>query len=481
MTLKSKAVSGVKWTSLASAVVGVNDVARMVVLARLLSPDDFGLMAMALIVLGFAQMYADLGISAAIVHHQDITGDELSSLYWLNIFMGLAIVAIALASAPFVSFFFHDGRVVPLLRVAALVFLITPITAQFEILLEKELAFRFLAERDISGALANTAVAVTCAFAGFGVWSLVFGQLANSATRAVLIGRIGFARFRPSLRFRFADCRKFIGFGMFQIGERSINYLSQRMDQLLIGSLLGPRALGYYSFAFNLTAQPITRLNPIMTKVAFPVFAKLQKDDLKLRSGYLKLVGFIAAVNAPLLIGFAALAPWAVPVIFGPKWLPCVILIQILSLVVVFKSTASPIGSLQLAKGRADLGFWWNLLVIAFNVPAVYLGAKLAQGTGVATALLIVQVLFAIPVYLLLVRPLIGRCGHDYASVIVKPLAGALTMAMVVLSVPYALPRINSYLQLGLQLTVGAGVYYGILHAFYRKPLDDFQGVLWSK
>src|SRR5690242_8058621 len=150
MTLRSAALKGVKWTSLSSAIIVANDTIRTVVLARLLVPDDFGLMAMVAVVIGFAQMYTDLGLSAAVVHHQEITDNELSSLYWLNVLSGLIVFAAVWAATPLIPYVFHDMRVIPLTRALAFVFLITPISSQFEILLQKQLEFKSLAVRDIS-------------------------------------------------------------------------------------------------------------------------------------------------------------------------------------------------------------------------------------------------------------------------------------------------------------------------------------------
>src|SRR5262249_36314737 len=154
--------------------------------------------------------------------------------------------------------------------------------------------------------------------------------------------------------------------------ERSINYLSERLDQLLIGTLLGARSLGFYNFAFNLTGRPIWRINPILTRVAFPIFSAVQHDREKLRRGYLRLLSLLTTINAPLLIGLATLAPVAVPLVFGRKWTDSIILIQILSLVTLSRSVGNPIGSLQLAKGRADLGFKWNAFFLLVSVPAIY-------------------------------------------------------------------------------------------------------------
>ncbi len=294
MSLRAQTASAVKWTMVASTVVAGSEILRNIVLARFLFPVDFGLMAMVTIVIGLAQMYCDMGMSAAVIYRQDATDDQLSSLYWLNIFSGWTVFAVVWLSTPLITKFYNEPRLPLLLKAVAVVFLITPVCSQFENLLQKELAFDFLAKRDICTSACQTVVAVTFAALGFGVWSLVYGYLINAALRAGLLVHVGFTRYRPRFHFKTSDLKGYLSFGLFQLGERTAFYLSQRSDQVMIGSLLGAQALGYYSFAFNLAAQPLSRINPILTKVAFPAFSRVQDDVVRLRRGYMKLVGILS-------------------------------------------------------------------------------------------------------------------------------------------------------------------------------------------
>lgn len=481
MSLMARATAGVRWTVIASGITVISELLRNVVLARFLSPVDFGLMAMVLVVIGLAQMYTDIGISAAIIHRQDATPEQLSSLYWLNIFSGWAVFALVWLGTPLVTGFYNEPRLTPLLRVVALAFIITPICSQFEILLQKELLFSWLAKRDVAASVGQTFVAISCAVVGFGVWSLVYGFLAAAILRTLFLLPIGLTRYRPTLRFRRTDLKGYLGFGLFQIGERTAYYLSQRADQLLIGSLLGAQALGYYSFAFNLAAQPLWRINPILTKVAFPVFSKVQGDVAKLKRGYMRLVSMLTAFNAPLLIGLAALAPWAVPTIFGAKWTPSIILVQLLSFVTLLRSINNPIGSLQYAKGRADLGFWWHILALATMLPTVWLACKSGSVTYVAFALLVLQVLLAAPLYLMMLRPLLGKCGPEYAHATLKPGAVALAMGAVVVGLSGRVPILSTKYQFVMQIAAGAIVYSGLLWVFSRDVFVDIKSALLGR
>ncbi len=481
MTLRAQAAAGVKWTTLASGIIVVSEVLRTIVLARFLYPIDFGLMAMVTVVVGFAQMYTDVGISAAIIHRQDSTKAQLSSLYWLNIFAGWVMFVLFWLCTPLITKFYGEPGLPPLLHAVGIVFLITPICSQFEILLQKELLFDALAKRDIGASVGQTCVAIVLAVLGFGVWAMVYGFLIAAVLRVALLLHVGFTQFRPSFHFKWSDLKGYLGFGLFQIGERSAYYLSQRFDQLLIGCFLGATALGYYSFAFNLAAQPLSRINPALTKVAFPVFSKVQDDPVRLRRGYMKLVGIVTAFNAPLLIGLAAVAPWAVPAIFGPRWSESIVLVQLLSLVILLRSINNPIGSLQYAKGRADLGFVWHVISLVFSVPVIYFGCLLGQPASVAGGLLLLQISLSVPIYILLIKPLIGKCARDYTEVTLKPIAAASVMALGVLALSKPLHVLPIEVLLAIQIVFGGLVYLILLRGFHNEVLVDIVSAARSR
>lgn len=432
MDLRTQAFSGARWTTFATATSTTTQLLQLVVLARILPPEAFGLMAMVTIVIGFAQAYADAGISSAIIYHQDITSEQLSSLYWLNILAGIVIFVVLWLLTPFIAGLFNEPQLTSLLHAVSVVFLIVPLGRQYEVLLQKELKFNLLARQEIIAAIVSAVLVISCAFAGLGVWSLVIGQLTLISVQTIMLLWVGIRIHRPSAHFRFQDLQGYWQFGVYQIGERSINFLVQRMDQLIIGSLLGAQALGYYSFAFNLVSQPQSRINPIVTKVAFPTFAKTQDDVPRLQRGYLAVLKMLTAINAPLLIGMAVLAPMFIPLVFGNQWLPSVVLVQLTAIISLMRSIGNPVGSLLLAKGRADLGFKWNLGLLLFSSPAIYIAALWGNVITVAFAWLLLQAILQLPAYIWLVRPLVGPCGKPYINAVARPTALALIMGAAV-------------------------------------------------
>lgn len=435
-------------------------------------------MAMVTVTVGLIEMYTDVGMSTAIIHRQDTTKEQISSLYWLNIITGLVIFSLFWVSIPLIAQFYSEPRLPPLLRAVAIVFLIIPICSQFEILLQKELLFDALARRNIWASVGQTCVAITLAALGFGVWSLIYAFLVAAVLRVVLLLRVGFSRYCPTIHFNWLDVKGYLRSGLFQIGERTAYYTSQRSDHMLIGSVLGAEALGNYSFAFNLVAQPLSRINPILTRVALPVFSQLQNDPVKLKIGYTKLVSILTTINAPLLIGLAVVAPWAVPTIFGSNWSQSIPILQILSLVTLLRTINNPAGSLLYAKGRVDLTFSWHVMTLVLSVPLAYVGCLIGTPVSVAMVMLVLQLFLAVPMYLLLIRPLIGRCAQEYSRVILWPITIALMMGIAVYALSWNIPTLQGAPMIALQIIVGGLLYFALLRVICNDVFIEIKSAL---
>lgn len=452
----------------------------LAVLARLLSPSDFGLMGMVIVVIGFSQLFADMGISNAIIYHQNSTREELSSLYWLNIAAGIGIFIIIYATTPLIASFYHEAQLKDLLHLSAVIFLILPFGQQFQVLLQRELQFNRLAKIDITGSFANSVFAIALALLGMGVFSLIWGQLAGASIRTLLLFYWGLKNHRPHLHFSIHDLKKYISFGLYQMGEKAINYFNSNLDYLLIGSLLGSKALGYYTLAYNLVLRPTNLINPVITRVAFPVFSKVQNDIEKLKKGYLKVLQFLSTLNFPIMAGLAVVAPVLIPVVFGDRWLPSVILIQILTIVGLLRSTGNPVGSLLLSRGRADLGFKWNLALIITQIPGLYLGAKLGGTMGVAIAFALLMCIYSVFNYLILIRKMLGSCLHEYTASMWPALWKSLIMAGA-LSALNLIHNLSDILILTIQIICGIIIYMGLTAVYQKILLIEIKNMIFGK
>lgn len=410
--LRRLATSGARWTGTATAIRIALQFVQLAVLARLLRVEDFGLMAMVNVVLAFALAFADSGVSNAIIAFRDARRDELSSLYWLNVLSGIGVAALLWLLAPAIAGLYHQSALVDLLRASTIVFVIGPLGQQFQVLMERDLRFKRLAAIETSALVASTVVGIALAFSGYGVWSLVWATIVNSFVKATALAVIGWSTWRPAMHFRPGECRRFLRFGIYQMGEKTLNLLGQHLDKLVIGVLMGPVPLGYYDMASRLIARPYQIINVIFTRVAFPVFSAVQKDRDRLRKGYLELMEVLNALTIPLYVGMIVLATPFVLVQLGANFTPSIPLLQILSIVGLAFALSSPAGSLILACGRADIGLYLNILRTGLILLGIWIGARW-ELAGIAWAMVIVVFAIMFPVHAWVRWQLVGmRLGE---------------------------------------------------------------------
>jgi lipopolysaccharide exporter len=474
MSLTRSAVRGVRWTTLSMLLIATTQIIYLVVLGRILEPDSFGLLAMILVVTGFAELLAQMGLSEAIIQRPEPSHLELSSLYWLNITMGGLLYAVLLMVTPLIAALYSAPELERLLPWMALVFLISPWGVQFKALLQKRLQFKPLAIIEIVAAIIGALLAIVLALQGYGVWSLVWGQLAQSLVKALLLVLVGWRQqMLPKVYFNYTAVKPYLSFGLHLLGSNALNYVNSRIDQLIVGTLLGSQALGYYSMAFNLVLQPISRINPVLTQVAFPVLAKVRSDKARLKRGYFRMLDLLTSINAPVLLGVVAVAPLLIPVVLGEQWLPIVPLVQVLAPFSLIRSTGNAGGSLVLACGRADLAFYWNLLLFAFIPLTVAAGAKIGGLQGLVWTLLGLQMFLLFAWYFFAVRRLLGNCFLGFIGSMIAPVVFAALMVGAVVSIAPLLATLPAAMNLTVQVLFGGFIYVGLYLSFRKEFLKQ--------
>jgi lipopolysaccharide exporter len=479
MSIKQQTASGVFWTGISTFATVIIQFSQLALLAHLLKPDDFGLMAMVMVTIGFANAFADMGISNAIIHHQTVSRTQLSSLYWLNILAGVGVCLLVIALSPVIAQFYNEPRLTRLMLWAALIFLITPLGQQFQILFQKELRFRILAGSDVVASLMGFIVSTYLALHGQGVLALIWGQLATAACRSGLLMSLGWSTWRPSLHLNLKDLEGFVSFGLYQMGERSINYFAWNMDKLLIGRLLGATPLGIYNVAYQLMVRPFMVLNPILTRVAFPIFASIQNDDQRLSRGYIKLIQLIAFSNFPIYFCMFALAQPLILLLLGPQWQPVVAVFQILVWSGILYSLGNPLGSLLLAKGRADLGFWITLVGLITFASTILAGARWGI-TGVAWALLLSNTLILLPIDFWIRWFLVKMRPDDYVVGIAPFVLLSTALMLGMMKIYPVLPGVL-WLKLVCCAVFGGVFYLGSVWLFQRQFVLELMSIARAK
>ena len=436
MNLKQKAISGVKWTTLSTVVNAFVQILQISILARYLYASDFGLVAIIMVVIGFSQMFVDFGVSSAIIHKQDITKEQLSTLYWFNILSSIFVFIIIVLLSPYIALFYHEELLTNLIILTSTTIVIQSFGKQFFVLFEKELQFNILAKIDIIAALSSLVLAICLAIGGFGVYSLIYPLILRMSLKSFLLVLNGLKYHKPQLYFNISEVKEFIIFGMYQMGSGIINYFNSQFDVIIIGKIFGNETLGLYSVAKQLVMRPAQIINPIVTRVTFPAMSKIQNDTLKLKEVYLKTIYYLSSVNFPIYVLMIILAPEIITIFLGEKWLQVTTVFQILSIYALLRSTGNPIGSLVLAKGKPQYEMYWNIGLF-FIIPITIYISSFYGIIGVAWGWVILMLLLMIANWYFLVNKLCGAGFVEYHKQIIKPLFLAILFGIFVYLVKY--------------------------------------------
>ena len=425
MTLRRKAYTSVRWTTLATIARALLQLVQVAVLARLLSPEDYGLMALVGVVLTVAGVLTDVGLNSAYVQKQDVTTQQRSSLFWCNILMSAALALAVAAGSPLFAWLFEDARLIPLLMFSASTFLINAFGQQFRSTAEKNLNFRPLALIETTAAFVGFGLTVLAAVNQLGVYSLVLGNIATSFASTSLSWLFLAGEWRPARRLKFEDLKPFLGFGGAIVGNSIANQINVGLDLFIGGLTVSASQLGLYSVPRNLVLQLQFTINPIVTRVGFPLISQVQHDLPRVREIYLKTLNMTASINAPLYLGIAFYSPEVIQLLLGPNWDQSAVLLRILALWGLLRSTINPVGSLLMGMGKAKLSFKWNIVQLFIVPPLLCLGSYFGA-RGLAWALLGLTLILYLPVWYLLVRPLCNLTLTEYAIAVFKPILIAL-------------------------------------------------------
>ena len=457
--LKDRAVNGVLWTGASKFLTQALLILVTVILARLLSPDDFGLVGMAAIITVAVAMVNDRGLGTAIIQKKDIQETHLSSIFWTSIVFGLLLFAISSASGGLFALFFKNNLVSSIITFMALGFVIGGFGIVHKALLFRQLKFKTLAIIEICALFGYGLVAITMALSGFGVWSLVWSALLKDAIIVILLWLM--KKWRPRLLFHWSSLRQVLGFSANVLGTDIMLYVNSNVDYLLIGRLLGAAPLGFYSLALNMVKMPVQRLSGVVSKVAFPAFAAVQDDLVRFRSGFLKSILFISFVTFPLLVGLMILAPELVAVLMGVKWLPMVLPLQILCPVGILKSVGTTRGAVLTACGRADIEFRWNLAYLLPLVAVIYFGAQFGL-VGVAIGFTTLYVI-TFPIIQAITNAQIKLSAGEYILALLPAAVASSAMAVCVLAIRWL---VHDIFGLGNEAVLISGILIGIASYF---------------
>lgn len=410
MSLSKKVFAGGSWTAASTGILAIVQLVQLIVLARILSPGDFGVVAIIVMAQGFVEMLMIAGISNAIIQRQDATDDELSSLHWVNTLLGLLLGAAIVLLAPVVGMFFNNP--VAVLPVAILG-LAVPISAQSHVsraCLERDLNFRTVATTEILAGIVTVLAVIACTVA-WGIIGVSIGIVIGFAARALLFLKAGRRVFRIRAHLKFGETRRFLDFGIFQFLNSLVGFVDGNTATILIGRSLTPVDLGGYNLAYNASVNVPGKLNPAITRVMFPALSRVQADPPRFSEAVLKLITLTGIVNTPLMLALGLVAPAFVPTIFGDKWGWATSLVQILAVCGLLRALVNPMGVVLMARNRQRLGLAINIGKTTLSILVMATAIQIGGVTGAAVALAVSGVISLVINHFLLRHLLDARFG----------------------------------------------------------------------
>ena len=348
------------------------------ILARLLRPQDFGLVAMVTSITAFVSMFRDLGLSAATVQKLHVTHAQISSLFWINVALSVATTAVVIALAPVIAWFYHEPRLFHVTLILSLSFVISGLTVQHQALLRRQMQFKSLAIRDVVAMLCGVVSGIVLACLGFGYWSLVAVPVAANIGNCVLLWSI--CRWRPGPFQRGTGARDMLAFGGNLTASNIINYFSRNFDNILIGRVIGAAPLGIYSKAYGLLMLPITQINLPMAAVMLPGLSRLQKEPQEYARLFMNTVRVISFLTLPAVVFSFFFAHDVVLVLLGERWLSVVPVFRLLGPAALFSAIAFVPGWLCQSLGRPRRQLHYALI----SAPVCVLGFLVGIKWGIA-------------------------------------------------------------------------------------------------
>ena len=458
-------VSGTRWTSFGEVVSQILRVVTYVLLARLLAPRDFGLLAMALVITNFIDVIRDLGTRSAIIQKRDVSRELASSIFILNIGIAVVVTAVLVAIAPLVGELFETPDVIPVLRVMCIAIGIGALGLVQQGLLYRAMQFSAIAVALISGAVSQAIVALTMGALGFGVWALVAGIISGAFVTTLLLWIA--SGWRPFVHFAWSDIRGVASFSLNVTGVRVLNFFVNDVDKFVVGRALGAAALGIYSMGWRIVSQILTVTGRVLQQVLFPTLSAIQDDNEKVRRDFLRTMSVVALVFFPIMVGIATVADVFVRVVLGADWIPAIPLMTILALLGPIQISVWGASILFQAKGRADWMLRWRIVSGLAIVAAYFVGVRWGLN-GVVLAFAAVVVALAYPSLAIPFR-LIRLRFREFAMQMAPYILACAAMGSVVLMLQRALDWFG-WGDPGVLLSsivLGAAVY-GVFIWWYR-------------
>jgi len=456
ISLTRKVLRGGSWLfalRIAGKIVGL---LRIVILARILLPQDFGLVGIAAMAVGTLETFSATGFQAALVHKKESTLQDLNTAWTVSAARGLLLFVLLYVTAPYIAAFFESPESLPVIRVVAFSTVLAGFRNQAIVLFQRKLEFHKQFLYEFSAILAELLAVLILAFWLQNVWALVFSGLAANVTRLFMSYILCPQRPRPA--FDGQRFRTLFEFGRWVFFSNVLVFLITQGDDIFVGKVIGVSALGLYQIAFRLSNMPTTDISHVISSVTFPAYARLQDDLARVKSAYLKVLRVTLMIAMPMAAGIFLLADGGVEIVLGRQWQEAVPIIQVLAAAGLLRSIAATTGPIFLGLGHPRIDAQWQIIRLAILALAIYPLSLYFGILGVAFAVL-ASIFIATIGFLAMVAKML-RCRLKELLVASIQSLSATTLMVVSIKLVENSLLVDDAVQLAILVLVGGLVYF---------------------
>lgn len=420
MSLGTKLLSGTKWTTISTIGRSLFQLIQISILTRFLAKEDFGLVAMAGVVINFTNIFAELGFTSAVLHKQAPTSNEYSSLYWTNIVISLILYLILLLLTPLAASFYQDSRLINIIPILGVNLVISSVGKLHITIMQKKFKFKLISTIELASIVVGVIAAIVLAMNDYGIYSLIISSLIATSVTTFLALLLSLSSTPIRFYFNFNDLRDYFKVGGYTFGSQILSFFTNDIDTLIIGKLLGAEALGLYNLSKNIAVKVYSIVNPIVMRVLTPILAEMQKDRELLKENYLKVVSYLAYINIPIYLIIVICSKELLFFLYGKDYVSGYVILSFMAIYYCANSINNPVGSLQIATGRTDIGLKWALFCLIVYPAAIFITAPLGINF-VAISRGLLSVILIYPLWRMQLRIMIKIKLKEFIIIFAKP------------------------------------------------------------
>lgn len=442
------------------------------ILARLLTPSDFGLMGFAILAVSYFAAFKDLGLGAALIQRRDDIDEAADTVFTSNLILSIVLTIVAYLSAPWFASYFRQPQISLILRILSFSFIVNALSSVHLVRIQRDLDFRRKLIPDLGGAIVKGAVSIGCAIANYGVWSLIIGQMAGSLATMFAVWYV--CPWRPRLTIHFKLANQLLRYGLPLVVLGAFAVFFESLDRLIIGRVFDDTALGFYTLAFRLPELLILNSLWVVTGAIFPVYASIQEQTEALRKSFLVTLRFIGIFLMPVGLGLLLAADPIVRVAFGEQWVDSIVLVRALACAALLQSVGFHVGDIYKAVDRVDILVKLTIATVAVQVPILLFSTRYGLiGVAVGT---VVAMFFETIIRLWTAGRFLNFSWITILAELKPSVLGGLALTMLVLPTLYMTETQSPIVRLAAVAMAGGIGYISTVWLLEGKSLQQ----LWS-